>query len=243
MRPMKKLLILGLALLLAGGSFCNARAAARSSSNRGRDYVVGNTPMERWSCGIYAEEWTRDVMLRRYFPEALEYSKIMAYAGYDLLPWLMTYAAVGNGGASIGQDSSDDKVVYGLGLQINLMDHEVPYPGLMEDRLRINAAAEYLWAGTDWLGEEIKWGEFSSSLTVSIVNDLSGNVLFIPDTIAVYCGPIYSSVSGDEISGDGRAGFGIAGGLEIFYSKRVSMHVQYNKLDHAGYSTGLNVRF
>ena len=240
---MKKSISLCLAILLMTGVCRNVLAAARNVSNAGRDYVVAAPALNSLSCGVYGDNAQNDITVSS-IPTRLETSKIMAYLGVDVLPWLTPYVTVGTGSSKFDDGPSKSQGVYGLGIQLKFLDHEIPDPGLLEDRLRLNANAEYTWRGAaDWMGEDLKWQELNASLTVGIVNDVNGNALFIPDSIAIYCGPIYTALSGSEIGGDGRTDFGFCAGLEVFYTKRVAFYGQINKQDNDGYSVGLNIHF
>ena len=240
---MKKTIILGLAVLLNTGALCNLHAAAREVSNRGRDYMVGPAELSAVSCGAYLDTLTRDVDIMR-MPESMRVSKIMAYVGYDVTSWLTPYLTLGQATTRFDFDPSSSKLAYGGGLQFNFMDHEVPDPTLLEDRIRLNGNVQYTRTGAeDQWGNDLTWGELESSLTVSIVNDLDGNIQFMPDSIAIFLGPMYSGVQSGDIKGGDSSAFGFLIGLEVFYTQRVSLSAQYNKVGEDGFAAGLNVRF
>jgi opacity protein-like surface antigen len=240
---------LSLSVLLVTGSFSTVAAAPRDVSNRGRDYVVSSASLKWWDFGVSYDYFQRDLTLDPGGDITLKSGKAMAYVGYDLLAWLTPYITGGRSATTMKQGSfSDDgggELQYGGGLQFNFLDHEVADPFLLEDRLRLNGNVEYTMTTASTTIHEMDWAEFDASLTLSIVNDISGNILFVPESIAVFAGPIYASLSSPDIksSGSGKDSFGYTVGIEVFYTPSISFSAQVNEYDRPGYTVGLNVRF
>lgn len=239
---MKKLLLSALAILFVTGAFSNLKAAARSVSYRGTDYVLSEEALARWSCGLYADHAEYKVRVFDLPDTGLEVDHYMAFVGYQLLPWLTPYVSGGSSDATFdGEDDSD--VCFGVGAQFNLLNHEIPDPTLLEDRLILNGGLEYTFNSAEWMDETLDFGEFTAQLNAGIVNDVTGEAFFIPESVTLFGGPIYKSINSSDIKGSGASGLGIGGGAEILYTERVSLYGYWFKTDESGYAFGLNVRF
>ena len=135
----------------------------------------------------------------------------------------------------------DAEFEYGAGLRLNILDHEIPDPTLFENRLRITAGAQYTWTQADQDLYPWKWEELVADLTVSIVNDIEGNALYLPNSIALYVGPVLSIIRSDTIKADDK--FGYSAGVEVYFTECVSFDLGIQKLDDTGYVGGLHIRF
>lgn len=247
MAGMKKILLCLYGAVTVSVLCCwRADAAPRATSNRTRDYVIGTQGLEGWSCGIFGRYQEREVEVgERDYPDTLENTRGMVYVGYDLLSWATPYVAVGLGQSDFNSGlDSDEKMAYGGGVSIHLMDVLIPDPALMEDRFRIEANAQYIQNEAEVLEETIEWGEFYASLTVGIVNDLEGNTLFHPKSIGIFAGPAISQFIGSDLdhqdSGD-RIGF--TAGMEIFLTDSISVYGSAEVFENAGVGAGLHMRF
>jgi opacity protein-like surface antigen len=237
------MIMVGLVVLLCAEAWSTAYAGARNTTRRGIDYLEGVRPLDKWSAGLYWDGMERDVEVFNV-PTVMKTSRVMAWTGYSFVPWASFYLAAGEGFTDFDNESADENAAFGAGVQLNLLDHEIPDLTLIEDRIQVHAGAEVTWSGTElaW-GDDLNWVEFTASLTAGLVNDLKGNTLFIPQSINLYAGPVFSGIRSNDIEGDEASAFGLAAGLEVFYTKRVSLHGQYNKFDNPGFSTGFTVRF
>ena len=244
---MKKLLpALALTVLLVIESFSPVLAAARDTSNRGMDYAVSSASLKQWSFGFYYDQLERDLRMSGR-DITLQSDKAMLYLGYDILPWAFPYLAGGRSTSKVGPRVSDagSEFQYGGGLHFNFLDHEVADPFLLEDRLRLNGNVEYTVTSIQDFDADSNLAELDASLTLSIVNDIPGNVLFMPDSMAVFAGPIYCSITGPKVKGPKKSGddFGYTVGFELFYTPTISFSGQVNSYDHTGYTVGMNLRF
>lgn len=221
-------------------------AGPRGGSNWGRDYVVASQGLDPWSAGLYYHNREREVQVQpSRVPTLMKISEILVYAGFDLRPWWTVYASIGESKAKFGASEYDDgEMAYGFGTQFNLFDHEIEDPFLLEDRVRINAGGEYVLRETEsaWRGN-LEWQELTGYLTVSIVNDVQADKMYYPDSIAVFAGPMYSDILGDDIKTPSSDSFGYMVGLEVFCTKRLSLHVSMEAFEENGYSAGVNLCF
>jgi len=85
-----------------------------------------------------------------------------------------------------------------------------------------------------------EWSAFKSSALVSIVNDVVGNKLYLPSTIAIYAGPVYSVLGGDM---DETEEFGFTVGLQTQLSTHTAFGIGFEILEGTSVLAGLDVRF
>jgi len=172
----------------------------------------------------------------------LEFFKGLVFVGYDVLPWATFYGTIGLSDIELdGVEADEANSEYGFGLHLNLLDHELMEPGLMEDRLRVNADLRYASSEATVMGRTFDWEETTAELTVSLVNDLTGNKLFWPQSIALYAGPAYSNLESDDFEAEET--FGFVGGIEIFATKRLTLGLGAEMYDSAAFSSSLSLRF
>ena len=240
MKKRIRLTLCALALLTLGG-LSPVLAAPRGYSDTGMDYIEGSSDLRLWSIGFYSDGRIRDVEISD-LPYRLETSKVMGYIGRDLTRWMVLYATAGSCKFEVQsslatQESSSE---YGVGLKINLLDHEIMDPTLLEDQIRLNATFQYSGSEFEWLGRTRKLTELSGHLTFGIVNDIEGNVLFRPNGIGVFAGGVYSTfVSGDIQE---RDTLGYTAGLEIYYTEKVTLDVRLEGFDDLTYLGGIHIR-
>lgn len=236
-------------LLLATGllftTLIHTYAAVRAPSNEGRDYPAASSALSLWSIGGYFHSDEKDLDLQDRGERTLSSTRAMFYVGYDLLSWLTPYLTIGQSQTEIDSYSSGEEPQIGLGASVQLLDHEVDDPTLLEDRIRLNGNIEYSWTSAEYMGSTLDWTAFDASLTLSVVNDVFGNIRFAPDSIALFGGPIYSAWFGSDIDGPAhdRNVFGYCLGLEVFYTPSVSLNFRANILESTGLTAGLNIHF
>jgi len=238
---MKKLLLLLVAVPLLLAAAHHVVAAPVANSNLGREYLIGSDSLENWSAGLFTRMGER-VISRRGAEVDLEFTKGMAYVGYDVLRWITPYVALGIGDAEIADvDSDGSESELAFGVHFNILDQEIMDPTLVEDRLRINANIYLGMTEATVDGSTLQWEELAANLTVSIVNDLGGNRSYLPYSIAIYAGPAYSDYRSDDF--DMEEAFGFVGGLEIFHTKRISSDVSMEKFESEAFTASINIRF
>jgi len=233
-----------LAVLVMGG-VCALRPAVggpTANSNLGRQYAIGSSSLKHWSCGMEGKMGERKLELELGPAADLEFVRGLVFVGYDVLPWATVYGTVGLIDVELdGVEADEADTEYGVGLHFNLLDHELMDPGLIEDRLRVNADVRYASSEAMFMGRTLEWEETTAELTVSIVNDLTGNKLFWPQSVALYAGPAYSALDSDDFEAEET--FGFVGGIEIFASKRLTLGLGAEMYDSAAFSSRLSLRF
>ena len=246
MRIMKTSSYLLTAVVLFGlSTLC--QAVPVSNSNGARDYLVNDSSLNRWSVGIYGGERERNIRTDPHnIPYSIETRTFMAYLGFNLTRWLMVYGTIGETETELKNtpftDDAGYELAYGAGVHVHLLDHEIPDPTLLENKLRLVAGLQYVFNQTDQPIADWEWEEYMAYLTVSLVNDIAGNKLFLPNSVAIYAGPAYSDIRSDDIDQTSDE-FGYTAGLEIFYTESVSFDIGIQDFGTTGLTGGLHVRF
>ncbi len=243
MKRIASLLSIVTALVVAGTAF----GAPRGGSNLAVDYLDGLSERDGWSCGVYYHSRERAVeVLGGTTPALLEEDRITGYVGYYPASWIGLYGLAGWERADLGSAlsaDSENQFIFGASVNFDFFSHEIQDPVLMEDKIRVNAGIGFFKTEVETLGEEEDLTEVEANFTVSIVNDLSGSKLYLPESLALFFGPAYSEFIGDDIedSGDDQVGFTV--GLEAFNVKRVSLSARAEFFENTGYAVGLHTRF
>lgn len=232
--------------LLLFGQLSVSLAVPVGNSNAGRDYLINDSALSRWSVGVYGADRDREIDLDGSpLSFTLEQRKSMVYVGFNLSSWLMVYGTIGESESKLRgvqfPDASNE-LEYGAGVHVNVLDHEIPDPTLFENKIRVNIGGQYTFAETDHAFADWQWEEYMVYATVSIVNDIVGNKLFLPNSIALYGGPVYSGIRSDDIKQTENE-FGYNVGLEVFLTESVSLDIGIEKYDATGYAVGVHVRF
>ncbi|MCE9614973.1 MAG: hypothetical protein K8T26_11890 [Lentisphaerae bacterium] len=233
--------LFGLCLITAS----TAQAEPRGSSNLGREYLVGSSDNSGWVCGMFYHARERRVEVSDV-PGTLDDKKTAVYVGHTLLPWMSLYGIAGITDSSfttVLPSKSDEAFLYGASMNLDLFTHEIQDPVLMENQIRVNGNLTYYGSQTEVFGEQQALQDVLASLTASVVNDLNGVSLYMPESIALFGGPIYSASLSNDVD-DGRDDqFGLTGGIEVYQTKRVSYYFRIEEFAKVGYAGGLNVRF
>ena len=242
------------ATILLGNLPVTVIAVPLLTSNYGKDYYVSVPDLKQWSCGLYLDSMERKLDNPVEFTSGakLSYQRNMGYIGYDFFPCMTTYATVGTGTLKIGNNAptSDNCAQYGVGVHFNLLDKDILDPTLEEDKIRVTAGMEYIASNPDFdpFGngldkQNISFDELSGSIVVSLVNDIEGNKSFLPFSLSVFAGLLYSDLITNvhNLKTDGQVGF--TAGLEIFYTESVSFFLAVQNIGDSGYTAGVNLRF
>lgn len=246
MRTMKTFnSFLAAVVLLGLASLCHAVPV--SNSNGARDYLINDASLNRWSFGIYGEEREWNVRTDpQNIPYSLDSRKIMAYVGLNLTRWLMVYGTIGESETELKNTlfagDAGYEMAYGGGVHLNILDHEIPDPTLLENKLRVVAGFQYIFADTDQFMADWEWEEYLAYLTISLVNDIDGNKLFLPNSIAIYAGPAYTDIRSDDIEQTSDE-FGYMAGLEVFYTESISLDIGVQSFHSTGLTAGMHIRF
>ncbi|OGV66263.1 MAG: hypothetical protein A2283_12090 [Lentisphaerae bacterium RIFOXYA12_FULL_48_11] len=240
----KRFLIACLSVVVILSNISQIIAAPVGRSNSGREYLAGTQDLSAWSAGLYFMSIDRDV---EFFlgSQSMKQDKVMGYVGYDVIPWITAYIVAGSTKTRIGWggNAQDSDAEIGLGAMFNLLDTEIEDPTLLEDRLRINANIQYTKGSGTYADDVtgIDWYELSGSLTLSLVNDLTGDKFFAPSSIALFIGPAFSKLTSGDI--EEEKPFGMTAGLDVFLNEKVSLEAAYTKYDRSTYSFGVNIHF
>lgn len=227
-------------LLLATVTTAPSGAVPVSSGQLGRNYLVSAADLTRWSGGILGSVRKRDVEVER-FDYTLKSTRYLIYVGYDFMSWATAYGIGGRSVSKMGSGAYENaSAEIGGGVRFNILEHEILSPTLVEDMIRINCGVQYTMSGTDWRGTDLDWGELYGWLTLSLINELDGNKLFVPWSIALYGGPIYSDFFSDV---DANETLGFTAGLEVLYTDRVSLHAGVEHFDEQSFAGGVQIRF
>lgn len=250
---MKKCLFLTCALVFSH-IICPHRsfAGARGISASTREYLAGIADLRRWSFGLNSAGGEREMNVGRQ-TLIMKSRNITGAIGYECLPWLAPYLTVGSSKTRVGagaSEYSDGEPQYGIGVWLNLLEHDIPSPAILEEKLRLNAGSQFSIGEADWENGDAEWNEISAFFTASIINEVEGNNIFLLDSIAFFTGVLWSDFVGSSISTFTYRGdlnedqaLGFTAGVEVFFTKTISCHAAIEKFDSDGYSAGLHARF
>ncbi len=215
-------------------------AAPLGNSNLPLDYAIAVKDLSAFGIGTYIEVIKRDVEIDGVSEVTLKSERAMLYASWSAFPWLNTYVAGGSSRHKFGEYTSysDESFEWGAGFRVNLLDNDILAPTLMEDNIRINAGLHYANVSVDGNGSP-DWSELTGSLTLSIVNDVRGNKFFLPNTIALYAGPIYSAIYGDDV--DEEDSFGYTVGMEVHLNEKLSCDIGVQNISDVSLVAGLHL--
>lgn len=219
-------------------------AAPVAEGNDPSRYMLAARNLNAWGMGAYIESLSRAVEVSLADDSELKSQRAMVYVSFAPISWVSVYAAGGTGRYKLtpgSGDYSDEKAQWGAGFRMNLLDHDVLDSTLLEDRVRLNANANYTRAKGSWDGGDSSWNELSASLTVSIVNDIVGNKAFLPYGMSVFVGPLWSLIDGSDVESDDEMGF--VGGLQVHLTHRVTLSTSIEYIDDASVAAGVDVRF
>lgn len=228
------------------------------TSNRDEEYILSSdNDLSRLSMGLNIENYDRELtfineFFRRETTAIFQFQRYNGYFGFDLFPWLTVYGLGGGCRIGVGEDRDlkdfeDGNTEYGAGLRLNILDHIILDPMVIEDKIRLTATVQYTRSSfeIDAINQTFDWFERRSILQFSIINDIPGNPWFSPESVALNIGIVYSDIEGDHDLNEVDAGW-MTLGLEIFYSKRISFDGSIsfsNDNETRGMTAGLHFRF
>lgn len=210
------------------------------------DHLVVAKDLHSFGVGVYGGATERGVDVDGVRGSRdLKGEELMAYVSYYPLNWLSAYAGGGYGRFELSGEEGgygSEEAQWAFGARANLLDHDMADPWIFEDRIRVTVNANYSLHDAP-IGQyhDAKWSEFKASLYASIVNDVVGNKHFLPQTIALYAGPVYSVIGGDDLDETENVGF--AGGLQAQLSAHTALGIGVEELDGTSFLAGLDVRF
>lgn len=227
-------------LMMIPGVPTPSHALPVGEGNFAGEYVLSDQDLSKWSIGLYYLDRERemDVAFRK---ATMQTEKVMAYIGYDVLFGVMPYITVGSIETTFKNLSlTDSHVEAGLGLHINFLDHEIPDPTLLEDRIKISGSLQYTKSGVTWAGKELDWDEIYGTCIISIVNDINGLKTYWFEGIGVYFGAVYSELLSSSV--DNAKTFGTTAGVNLFYSERVLFEFGIENIDSTAMQAGIHIR-
>ena len=224
-------------------------------SNENYEYLLGGSDLSKFSIGAYARE--RNLKVRPtptygMVDYKMKMEKVMGFVGYDIVRWGTLYGIFSSTDTRLDSGENipfrhemfnGEETEYGAGFLINLIDHDIADPTLIEDRIRITAGIEYTSCSTYWnlASAEVRWKELYASMRISLINQVQGWKEYWPHAIAIYGGPAYCSIDSSSLDSGGDAGF--IAGVEIYYSERISFDFGCEQLDAMGYNVGFTLKF
>lgn len=231
-------------VVLLSSTLSHVSAAPMGGSNRGLEHGIGTADPKQWSLGVYSVDRERNVDGGGF--DNFKTRKTLGYVGYDWSlfgwsRWFTTYACFGNSKTRIGRHYAETDAEYGVGMNFNFIDQTINDPTLFEDRLRLRGGWQLTRSDTDD-PDTGEWEEMFVHLTLSLVNDIEGSKLFLPNSIAVYGGPIYSWI-GNSSSFSNEGMFGYTAGLEVYYTESISFDVGIEAMDYTDATVGIHLRF
>lgn len=260
---MKKKIFVAITCMSLCASTYVAQATPRGYSTEGIDYTLKPDSLNNWSFGIYTMNAEQRVTItdsriyaapgapRSPFQADMLYDRTMLYVGYDLPSFFTIYAGLGQNTAEwktyksyefAANSDSSGKYAYNLGLLFNIFNHDFHEPMLLEDELLINGSCEIFFSKAEMFGQTLDWQQMNASLTASLVNDISGNKKFLPERMAIFLGPIFSTFQTGGLKEE--QSFGFTAGLDLQYNPSMSFDFGVQKFDlDMGYRLGFNVRF
>ncbi len=237
---MKKTSTLPMVFVALAVSIVSAHAIPTGKSNESGDYVSGTGISHMLNAGIYGGSLEREVEYKNTV-RTLESKQSVVYLGLEPTPWATVFVGAGLADHQVGLLESDTTQKIEAGVLLNLVDHVILDPTLFEDKLRVNAGASWAYTEAEWLNNDVRWQEATAFLTVSIVNDTTGNKFFNPDSVAIYMGPLFNYIQSDEI--ELRDEFGFLAGIEIFVTDSISIDLGMRHIDTTGFEGGLHIDF
>jgi opacity protein-like surface antigen len=212
-------------------------------SSEPSDYLITGQDLSRLTMGVYAVQSERQITWDdSSITRVMESDRVQAYLGYDILDWLTFYAIGGaNESNTEGTEGGDSESELGLGFRVNVLNHFIREPVPAEDTIRINMGVEYVRSSFDNGYASSDWDELTGALTVALVNHTDGNKYYWPESIAIYAGPIYAAINGDEFETDDS--LGVIGGLELYLTDTITLDLQVKYFKETSVAGGVNFRF
>lgn len=239
MKKISSVIFVGAVIVSSFFSATQTYALPAGAAQHQGEYFLGDEDLGRWSMGVYYLDREREISTLGY-TRRMDSAKTMGYVGYEFIYGLVGYLTAGSADTRFEFLSvKDDHSEYGFGLLFNILDHEIPDPLLMEDRIRINGCLQYTQGGANWINTELDWQEYYGTLTVSLINDIWGDKYFNMESIGFYFGAIYSDIncSGFEV----ESKFGFCSGIEMMITEKVSIDLGMETLDRGAVYAGIRI--
>jgi hypothetical protein len=224
---------------LAGASLC-VEAAPRAASMANENYLIAEQDLSGWSAGLYMRDRERDVRKDNGATSTFDETRVVGYIGYRLFSWVTVYVHGGQSDSELTGNSGDGPAIGGTA-EFNLMSQLIKDPGLEEDRIRVHSTVSYTSSEAETGFTTLDYSEVEADLTISLINELDGNKLFLPQAIGLTAGGLFSSLQGDlEEDGD-TVGYTI--GLDVLWTEHLTIHAGVESLDNTGAFAGVHLAF
>jgi opacity protein-like surface antigen len=212
-------------------------------SSEPSDYLITGQDLSRLTMGVYAVQSSRQITWDRSgITDVMDSDLVQAYLGYDVLDWLTVYAIGGAIESKIeGAEAGNSETELGLGFRVNVLNHFIREPTPVEDVIRINMGVEYVQSSFDTGVASSDWDELTVALTLALVNNTDGNKYYSPESIALYAGPIYSAITGDNFETEDNVG--LIAGLEFYITDTFTFDIQVKRFEEMSVGGGFNFRF
>lgn len=205
--------------------------ATKIYKNYPHNYLKTPDSLDRWSVAAIFQNVQREVRIGA-LEQNIKIRRYVGQVGVNLFEWITIYMEGGSVQLSREFTSADDREkiegTWSVGTQIRLLEHSFIHPMLIEDRVSIEADVSYSEFTSGFLGSELDWEEFTTRLTVSLINDVDGTRGYSPEEVRIFAGPIFSTIQGTyhtfgspELSEVDDVGF--AGGIDIMFTRHCSL--------------------
>jgi len=219
----------------------SAQATPRSAEGSGQYFLQAAEDLNSWHVGAYFRSHERRVEDDNGFETDVDIDRALAIVGYDVLPWLAIYGALGGCDASEKYSSGSDAALeYGMGAWFNLLDHDTFDFLETVQRFRVQGTLQYTMFDND----DFTWGELAGNVTFGITHEVIGNKFLWPNAITAYVGPAFNVVVSDDYDADGDNMFGLVAGVEAQISERTGIGASAEKYqDDTAFTGHVMVRF
>lgn len=160
------------------------------------DFGVLGEDLSAWHLALYVGQSTRTMDNDRNFETEINMNRYNAVLGYDLTRSLTVYGLVGmlNADSDSWGDNDDTSSLFGVGAWANLIESDQMSLLTAVSTYRLTSGAEYSIANFD----DFAWSQFDAFLTFEIVNELNECPFIMPETVAIFFGPIVSYIMSDD---------------------------------------------
>jgi hypothetical protein len=203
------------------------------------------------SAGIWGGSTKREITWDNGRDDILKARPIDIYISAQVKQWLDVMAIIGSRDSEFQYHGDGNrKAEWGLGLQARLFSHEIPEVALMTDTIRITANASWVTSSTELTrigtyggtyASSVDWDEISISLLLGLYNHTTHNKMFGPETVGIYLGPGFSSLSGGKFK-EAKSG-GMIAGIQLFMTETVGLELQGQFFGGTSVYGGLTYQF
>ncbi len=232
-------------LVVIGALSCPALLSAVpfGANNEAFNYAIKAPDLQRFGAGVYYMESKRDIRISGYpFDIEMGVRRTTGYLAYHILPSVNVYAIIGGNWTELNNSGERHSgIAYGGGISLNLLHHYIKEPVPYEDAFRINAGVQLMVHEADFSPNTVRWTEATAALTFALVNHVTGNKYYNPESISLYAGPLLSVIESSDFSVKSKGG--LVGGLQIYFTDSVALDLRLEYIDHASGGAGVNILF